>query len=476
MIFPGIYKCNRLFQGIPDQYHKEEIMLLRGSCRKVMGRLALSAGLLTCLALPAQALEKQLIVVTSYPKDLTTAFKQAFQKQYPDVKVEMLKKKTTAGVKYIQETASNNSSDLFWASAPDAFEVLKEDGLLEKYTVKATGIPDVIGSYPINDPDGYYKGFAGSGYGIMWNTRYLTAKKIPVPQEWIDLTKAVYHGHTGMSAPSRSGTTHLTVETILQGEGWDNGWKLLKEMAGNFHTVTERSFGVPDGVNSGQFGAGIVIDFFGLSSKASGFPVDFAYPTVTTLVPANIAIVKNSPHPEAAAAFIEYLLSEAGQEMLLDPKIRRLPVRPETYAKAPKDFPNPFTDKSIGAKVKFDVVKSKDRYNLVNSLFDVMVTYRLDDLRKATKAVQDAEKAMAGKDNAEAAKLIAEAKALIAALPIDEAKSLDKDFAGIFKKKRKKATDKVTGRQAEVEQQWDSTVKQNYAKAVELADKAKSML
>ena len=441
----------------------------------VAGRLALSVGLVALLALPAMAMEKQLTVVTSYPKDLTTAFKKAFEKQHPDVKVEMLKKKTTAGVKYIQETASNNSSDLFWASAPDAFEVLKEDGLLAKYTVKATGIPELIGSYPINDPDGYYKGFAGSGYGIMWNTRYLKAKNIPVPKEWNDLTKPVYHGHTGMSAPSRSGTTHLTVETILQGEGWENGWKLMKEIGGNFNTVTERSFGVPDGVNSGQFGIGIVIDFFGLSSKASGFPVDFVYPTVTTLVPANIAMVKSAPHPEAAAAFIEFLLSEAGQEMLLDPKIRRLPVRPEIYAKAPKGFPNPFVDKSIGAKVKFDVMKSKSRYNLVNSMFDVMITYRLDDLRAATKAVQDAEKAIAGKNNAAAEKLIAEAKALIAALPIDEAKAMDQDFAGIFKKKRKKATDKVTGRQAEVEQQWDSMVKENYSKAIELANKAKSM-
>ncbi len=450
-------------------------MFRQGSWQKNAAQMALAVGLLAFVALPAQALEKDLTVVTSYPKDLTTAFKKAYEKEHPGVKVEMLKKKTTAGVKYIQETASNNSSDLFWASAPDAFEVLKEDGLLAKYTVKATGIPELIGTYPINDPDGFYKGFAGSGYGIMWNERYLKAKKIPVPKEWNDLAKAVYHGHTGMSAPSRSGTTHLTVETILQGEGWENGWKLMKEIAGNFHTVTERSFGVPDGVNSGQFGVGIVIDFFGLSSKASGFPVDFVYPTVTTLVPANIAIVNNAPHPEAAAAFIEFLLSQAGQELLLDPKIRRLPVRPEIYAKAPKGFPNPFMDKSIGAKVKFDVLKSKSRYNLVNAMFDVMITYRLDDLRAATGAIQDAEKAIAGKNNAEAEKLIAQAKALIATLPIDEGKSLDKEFAGIFKKKRKKATDKTTGRQAEVEQQWDTMVKENYSKALELAEKAKTM-
>ncbi len=43
------------------------------------------------------------------------------------------------------------------------------------------GIPELVGSYPINDPDGYYPGFAASGYGMMWNSRYLKAKKLPAP-------------------------------------------------------------------------------------------------------------------------------------------------------------------------------------------------------------------------------------------------------------------------------------------------------
>ncbi|WP_419640181.1 ABC transporter substrate-binding protein [Thiolapillus sp.] len=350
-----------------------------------------------------QATEGKLVVVTSYPPDTTTTFKKAFEKKYPGIKVEMLKKKTTAGVKYLQETAGNNTSDLFWASAPDAFEILKGDDLLQKYQTKVKGIPEKVGAFPINDPDGYYKGFAASGYGIMWNTRYLKAKKLPVPHEWEDLTKAVYHNHVGMSAPSRSGTTHLTVETVLQGKGWEEGWATWKEIAGNMKTITERSFGVPDGVNSGQFGIGI--DFFGLSSKASGFPVDFVYPRVTTLVPANIAIVKNAPHRETAADFIEFLLSDEGQALLLDPKIMRLPVNPKAYAKAPANFPNPFKDNSIGSGVKFDLALSKSRYNVVNSLFDVMITYRLDDLRTAVKAIQDAEAALQGNNNPAAQKL-----------------------------------------------------------------------
>jgi len=435
----------------------------------------LAAGLAVA-AFQAQAMEDTLVVVTSYPPDTTETVKAAFEARHPGVKVEMLKKKTTAGIKYLQETAGNNQSDMFWASAPDAFEVLKGDDLLVKYQTKVTGIPEKVGAFPINDPEGYYKGFAASGYGIMWNTRYVKAKKLPDPAEWEDLKKPVYHGHVGMSAPSRSGTTHLTVETLLQGKGWEDGWAEWKAIAGNFKTVTERSFGVPDGVNSGQFGVGIVIDFFGLSSKASGFPVEYVYPSVTTLVPANIAIVKNAPHPEAAAAFIEFLLSPEGQEVLLDPKIRRLPVNPATYAKAPAGFPNPFEDKSIGAAVEFDLALSKSRYNVVNSLFDVMITYRLDDLRAATKAIQEAEAALAGKSDAAAEKLLDEARRLVAAVPISAAEASEEDFNAIFKKKRKKATTKVTGRQAEVEQDWDSQVKANYAKAQDLAEQAKSLL
>ncbi|MBW1697971.1 MAG: extracellular solute-binding protein [Deltaproteobacteria bacterium] len=428
----------------------------------------------------ANALEDKLVIVTSYPKDLTGPFKKAFEARHPGVKVEVLQKKTSAAVKYIQETAQGNTSDLMWASAPDAFEVLKGDGLLARYTPKAKGIPKYIGSYPINDPDGYYIGFAASGYGIMWNKRYLKAKKIPVPKEWEDLKNPVYHGHVGMSAPSRSGTTHLTVETVLQGEGWEKGWATWKEIGGNLKMVTERSFGVPEGVNSGDFGVGIVIDFFGFSSKATGFPVDFVYPTVTTLVPANIAIVKDAPHPQAAAAFIEFLLSIEGQELLLDPAIRRLPVNPATYAKAPKDFPNPFKDKSIGAAVKFDVQLSKSRYNIVNSLFDVMITYRRQDLAKAVKAIQDAEAALTGKSNQQAVALIKEARALVAAVPISEAEAVDAKYPGVFTsdvfKKRKKPGVKVPPRQAEVEEKWDAFTKKNYAEAAKKAKKALAVL
>ncbi len=417
----------------------------------------------------AQTLENRLTIVTSFSKDVTEPFAQAFQKKYPGTRVEVQNRNTNAAVTFIRETRSS-PTDIMWASAPDAFEVLKKDKLLFKYQPKAQGIAQKVGSYPINDPDGFFTGFAASGYGIMFNTRYLRANNIPSPKEWDDLKKPVYFGHVGISAPSRSGTTHLTVETILQGEGWDKGWATLLEIGGNLAQVSDRSFGVPDAINSGQYGVGIVIDFFGLSAKASGFPVEFVYPSVTTIVPANVGIIANAKNRNAAEAFVEFLLSAEGQQILLDPKIQRLPVRLATYDKAPAGYPNPFKDTSIGSKVSFDALVSEARYELLNSLYDRVVTFRLKDLNAAWKAIQDAEKRLGTGANPAAKQLLADARKLATSVPISAKEASDSAIAGAFQEL--KPGQKPAGRQAEFEAKWDAAVVKNYAEAKALAERA----
>ena len=432
--------------------------------------LAFLAAMALALPAAAHAPSGKVTVLTSFSKDVTDPFKKAFEQAYPGTSLEIQNRNTNAGVKFLDETKSANAVDIFWASAPDAFEVLKGKKLLQAYKPKATGIPEKIGAYPINEKDGMYSGFAASGYGIMWNERYVKANKLPDPKEWQDLAKAVYFDHTSIAAPSRSGTTHLTIETILQGEGWDKGWRVIKEMAGNFRNVTERSFGVPDAVNSGQVGYGIVIDFFAFSAQASGFPVKFVYPSVTTIVPANVGVVANAPNKAGAEAFVEFLLSGAGQEVLLDKGIRRLPVRPETYAKAPADYPNPFKDASLGGKVTFNSELSETRSAVVDTLFDQLITFQLDGLKAATKAIHDAEAALARKDNADGRAKVKQARDLIAAMVITEAEAASPQIRAAFTGGKEK-----TSRQAELEQQWAAAAKAAYAEAKTKADEAAAL-
>lgn len=448
---------------------------LRNPCGRALPFVLALAGVALVAAgpaLPQRVADDRLVIVTSFSKDLTAPLVEAYERRHPGVKVDVQNRNTAAAVAFIRETRAS-PPDIMWASAPDAFEVLKKDGLLQKYKPKAEGIAERIGSYSVNDPDGHYVGFAASGYGIMYNTRYLRAHGLPAPREWDDLKKPIYFGHVGIAAPSRSGTTHLTVETILQGEGWSKGWATLLEIGGNLAQVSDRSFGVPDAVNSGQYGIGIVIDFFGLSAKASGFPVEFVYPTVTTIVPANVAIIAGAKHRSAAEAFVEFLLSEEGQRILLDPKIQRLPVREATYAAAPPGYPNPFKDRNLGARVKFDAELSEARYELVNSLYDRLITFRLKELNAAWKAIHEAEKKLAGTAGGEARRLLDEARRLATAVPITEDEARDPAIAGAFR--APKAGEKPAGRQAEFEARWDAFAAGNYAEAKALAERAAAL-
>ncbi len=435
------------------------------------------AGLALALASSA-VLAGTVTVITSFPKELTAAYKAAFEKANPDIKLEILNKSTVAGIAFVRETAAGQRPDVFWASAPDAFEVLKRDKLLVAATdIDNKAIPAKIGNYPINDPQGYYKGQALAGYGIMYNTRYLKANKLVAPKEWTDLLAPQWHGHVAMTAPSRSGTMHLTVETILQGEGWDKGWSQILQMAGNSAQVTERSFGVPDGINNGQFGAGPVIDFFGLAGKNSGFPVDFVYPSVTSIVPANIALISGGKNTAEAKKFVQFALSQPGQELLLMPAISRLPVLPYATlgAKVPAGYPDPQAIVKR-AKVNFNADLSEDRYSLVHSLFDQTITFRLKELQAATKAIQGAEAKLAasGKPNAQATDLIRQARELAFSPIVSASLAAQPEFLKVFASNKKEVavSKQITG----LEESWNRKARENYTRAAELAQQAAALI
>ncbi len=429
----------------------------------------------TCAALmAATALSHAgtVTVLTSFPKELTTAYQKAFEAKNPGIKIEILNKNTVAAIAYVRELPAGQRPDVMWASAPDAFEVLARNKLLQPAPdTKNPAAPAKIGNYPLNDPQGNYYGQALAGYGMMWNTRYLTANKLPAPKEWKDLTKPEYFGHVAISSPSRSGTTQLTVETILQGEGWDKGWTQILEMMGNAAAVTDRSFAVPDGVNNGQYGIGIVIDFFGLAGKYSGFPVDFVYPAMTAVVPANIGLLAGGKNPEEAKKFMAFTMSTEGQQLLFDPKISRLPILPYSQLKAPAGYPDP-QEVAKRAKVQFDANLSEARYQVVTSMFDQMVTFRLKELQATTKAIQEAEKALKAKPNARGADLLKQARNL-AYTPLVGAENVkNEQFLELFRKSRRDV--EVSKQLSGQEQLWANKARDNYARALQLANEARA--
>lgn len=103
------------------------------------------------------------------------------------------------------------------------------------------------------------------------------------------------------------------------------GWETLLTSAGNLVTISSRSFGVADKIKSGLGVAGPVIDNYAnlLLNDPISLPI-----SRSAVSPTYVAILKKSPHADAARRFIHYLLSPKGQRILADANTGKYPVTP----------------------------------------------------------------------------------------------------------------------------------------------------
>jgi iron(III) transport system substrate-binding protein len=83
---------------------------------------------------------------------------------------------------------------------------------------------------------------------------------------------------------------------------------------------------------------GVLVDFMALNAKAKGSPVDFVFPKEgVSAVTEPVAILKTAKNPEAAKAFVAFILSKEGQQLAVRQGF--LPAR--TDVDPPAGFPNP---------------------------------------------------------------------------------------------------------------------------------------
>lgn len=370
----------------------------------------------------AQAEEpSKLTIVTSYPPAFFEPFQKAFEQKNRDVSISIIQRNTASASRFVIEK-KEQPADMFWASAADAFELLKRHGSLRKVRPRDTGAPEKVLGYPLNDPDGYYLGFALSGYGIVYNGAYLAQYGLAPPHEWLQLLEPAYSGHIGITTPSRSGTTHLMVEALLQTYGWEKGWAMLSNLGGNLSTVTARSFGVASGVAQRRFGIGITIDFLARTPSIGTQDAVFVMPSDTVFVPASIGILSRARNVDAAERFIDFILSEEGQRILLTPAVGRIPVIPSLNRGL-----LPGNDAGLLKDTTFDAGLSAERYGLVNLMFDDYIVRRRAVLARLWKRLAEFEAMKIASPKTQS--LLSRARHNLEAPPISEAEAARLDSA-----------------------------------------------
>ena len=263
------------------------------------------------------AAEKEGQVVVFGDLNAVPALAAGFQAKYPKVKVV-----TTAGdawqllTRFMNERAAGRAVlDVFFL-AEDVVTTADNAGALAKFS------PDAIKGFPPASLPSKNGTFALGNIGVMmlaWNKDGMAKK--PLPKDWLDFANPPkdWDGMIAVSNPSTSSATFAVFAALYQNYGADKAGSILQGLK-RAKAEPTASIGVQN--TKVQTGERPLAFFMNSSTigilKAQGTPIDFVVPASGAIAQSNaVALTANAPHPNAGKLFIEYVLSEEGQKLLL---------------------------------------------------------------------------------------------------------------------------------------------------------------
>lgn len=243
---------------------------------------------------------------TSVPEPIARQLKEAFSRVAPGVDLDIFRA-TTGDVEAriaTERQAGGVKADVLWVAEPSAYEGYKAQGLLARYSPAE---PDKFPPGYI-DPDGTYVAARVINMVVAWNTQKMPGGLA----DWTDL----HRPDVRAAFPNpNSGAALAAVKALTDRLDPDY---FTKFKAANGFQVTSNG-AARDGIVSGEYDAAGVLDYMVRAAKAKGSPVELAYPSSgTVVIPSPVAITSTSQNPTAAKAFVDFLLSREGQQVVVD--------------------------------------------------------------------------------------------------------------------------------------------------------------
>ena len=277
---------------------------MTGIVARVLAAAALSAALLTGVA---HAQSGAITVYTSQPSEQMQAVVEAFNKDHPDIKVDVFRSGTTEVMSKLQAefAAGNSPADVVLIADAVAITQLKNDDRLLAYPdAPAEKLPGAL-----VDADHTYFGTKLITTGIVYNTDLV---KTP-PASWADLLQPDVASKTIMPSPLYSGAAVIHVGTMVQQPEF--GWGYYETLAKNGAVAGQGNGTVIEAVARGEKAYGIIIEYMAFNAKKKGSPVAFVFPAEgVSAISQPVAVLKSSDNLEAAKVFVDWQLSQAAQE------------------------------------------------------------------------------------------------------------------------------------------------------------------
>jgi iron(III) transport system substrate-binding protein len=245
---------------------------------------------------------------TSQPDADAAKLVEGFNEKYPDVEVEIFRSGTEEVISKIQaeKLAGDVQADVLLVADAVTFESLKEEDMLLAYDSEEAGkIPAEF-----IDADGTYYGTKVMTTGIVVNTE----KVKELPTSWEVLTSEESKGKIIMPSPLYSGAAAYNLGVLTRQDSF--GWEFYENIQVNEVQVTKGNGDVLKGVASGEKDYGMIVDYLVARAAQEGSPVAFVYPTEgVPVITEPIGIMNGTDNEAAAQAFVEFVLSEEGQQL-----------------------------------------------------------------------------------------------------------------------------------------------------------------
>ena len=291
----------------------------------------------------------ELTVYTALEADILKTYADAFNKDYPDIKINWVRDSTGVITAKLLAEKDNPQADVVWGLAATSLLLMKSEGMLEAYAPK--GVEKLDPKFVDTSTPPAWTGMDAWIASICYNTIEGAKNKVPAPTSWQDLTKEVYKGHVIMPNPNSSGTGFLDVSSWLQIFGEDDGWKFMDNLHKNISRYTHSGSAPCKLAASGETTIGVSFAFRGAKSKAAGAPIDIIVPTegVGWDMEAT-AIIAGTDDLESAQKLVDWSITKTANEYY---NLGYAVVAYPGVAKAVEHFPANLVEKMIDNDFEF---------------------------------------------------------------------------------------------------------------------------
>lgn len=282
--------------------------------------------------------EGRLVWYTSMAIDTSKPLLDAFQKEYPFIKAELVR----AGEEQLMNRILGETRAgrwLFDAVSTSAMSVLVDKRMITPYLAPER---DAFLS-EFKDPQGHYIGIFVNNLVLGFNTRMLAAKDAPknypdlLDPKWKDkmLMDSTDYDWFGTLATlwGKEKTVQYMKRLALQNPLWRRGHGLTAQLLG-----------------AGEVPLAWAYNFRIERMKNEGAPVDWIEtfdPIVVTV--SGMGLSAKATHPNAAKLLIDFATSKKGQQMVRG--MRRIPARSDIEPLAPKMDQNKLKLKAVPKEV-----------------------------------------------------------------------------------------------------------------------------